>query len=169
MKYIINELQFRTLMGKSDSIYDAVLVGGLDNRAGDKSIDVQVDLLKKGLGGNKNVKGFRYNTPSSSIVTFLKSNRGIPVYLFSAGCRMSDEIANAMGSDKNKLYIIEPFAAGKITKNKVRNAVGMGVPPSNVFVGNSIGRGKGIVDGASPSGSSSHWGALTSVASKTKK
>lgn len=148
--------------------YDAILVGGLDNRAGDKDIDTQVELLKMGLGQNKKVKGFRFNTPVTTVINFIKNNRNAPVYLFSAGCRMSDDIADSMGSKKNKLFIIEPYAAGQITKANVRRAVSGGVPPSNVFVGNSIGRGKGIVDGASPSGSSSHWGALTTVASKTR-
>lgn len=148
--------------------YDAIFVGGLDNRPGDLDINSQINLLKQGLGSDKNVKGFRYSTPTSTIIETIKSNIGIPVYLFSAGCRKSYEIANAMGEHKNKLFIIEPYAAGAETKNNVRNAVNSGVPSSNVFVGNSVGRGKGIVSGASSSESSSHWNALKTVASMTK-
>lgn len=148
--------------------YDAILVGGLDNRPGDMDINSQVGLLKQGLGSDKNVKGFRYSTPTSTIIDFIKSNQGTPVYLFSAGCRKSNEISNAMGEHKNKLFIIEPYAAGSETKGNVRNAVNNGVPASNVFVGKSVGRGSGIVSGASSSQSSSHWNALKTVASMTK-
>ena len=148
--------------------YDAILVGGLDNRPGDLNIDAQINLLKQGLGSDKNVKGFRYSTPTSTIIDTIKSNIGVPVYLFSAGCRKSNEIANALGKYKNRLFIIEPYAAGAETKNNVRNAVNSGVPATNVFVGDSVGRGKGIINSPSSSKSSSHWNALKTVASMTK-
>lgn len=158
--------QTNNTISKGD--YDAILVGGLDNRPGDVDINTQVELLKKGIGQDKKVKGFRYNTSPSTIINFINNNSGVPVYLFSAGCKISDEISSAMGSNKNKLYIIEPYAAGQITKANVRSAVNGGVPSSNVFVGDSVGRGLGIVNGASSSGSPSHWGSLTSVGNKTK-
>lgn len=148
--------------------YDAILVGGLDNRAGDLDIDSQVSLLKQGLGSNKKVKGFRFNTPTSTITSFINQNPGIPIYLFSAGCRKSNEISNVLGKNKNLLYIIEPYAAGSETKRNVRSAVNNGVPASNVFVGKSVGRGQGIVSGASSSQSNSHWNALKTVGSMTK-
>jgi len=148
--------------------YDAVLVGGLDYRVGDLKIGSQANLLKQGLGVDKKVKEFTYNTPTSTIVEFINQNQNIPVYLFSAGCRKSSDIASAMGTSKNMLYIIEPYALGPETKSSVRSAVDSGVPASNVFVGNSQGRGLGIVNGASSSKSSSHWNALTTVASMTK-
>lgn len=150
------------------SDYGAVLVGGLDYRNGDLDIDSQVRLLKKGLGSDKKVKGFRYSTPTSSILSFMENNPNIPVYLFSAGCKKSEELAKDNNVNKNELYIIEPYAAGKITKYKVREAVNLGVPASNVFVGDSVGRGKGIVNGASSSMASSHWNALTTVGQMTK-
>ena len=151
------------------SEYGAILVGGLDNRTGDLNIDSQVSLLKQGLGTNKNVKGFRYNTPTSTIINFINQNPGIPIYLFSAGCRKANEISNVLGKNKNLLYIIEPYAAGSETKRNVRSAVNNGVPASNVFVGKSVGRGQGIVSGASSSQSNSHWNALKTVGSMTKK
>jgi peptidoglycan hydrolase-like protein with peptidoglycan-binding domain len=153
---------------KTSGEYDAILVGGLDNRSGDLNIDSQVSLLKQGIGTEKNVKGFRFNTPSSTIIDFINKNPGIPIYLFSAGCRKSNEISNVLGQNKNNLFIIEPYAAGSETKNNVRNAVNNGVPASNVFVGNSVGRGQGIVIGASSSKSDSHWNALKTVGSMTK-
>lgn len=153
---------------ESASEYGAILVGGLDNRTGDLNIDSQVSLLKQGLGTNKDVKGFRYNTPTSTIINFINQNPGIPIYLFSAGCRKANEISNVLGRNKNLLYIIEPYAAGSETKGNVRSAVNNGVPSSNVFVGKSVGRGQGIVSGASSSQSNSHWNALKTVGSMTK-
>lgn len=150
----------------TEGSYDAVLVGGLDYRSSDYPISQQVDILKKGLGSNKNVKGFRYNTPTSEILKFLKMNPKILVFLFSAGCVKALELSGSPHVDKNKLYIIEPYAASEKTKNIVKSAVSNGVPASNVFVGSSAGRGEGVVSGASDSGSSSHWGALTKVGAR---
>jgi hypothetical protein len=92
-------------------------------------------------------------------------NPGIPVFLFSAGCTKAYDLSKSPNVDKDKLYIIEPYAVSETTKSIVRSAVSNGVPASNVFVGGSQGRGKGIVDGASDSNSSSHFGALTTVGS----
>lgn len=153
------------LITESEGSYDAVLVGGLDYRSSDQPIDQQVDLLKKGLGGDKRVKGFRYNTSTSEVLNFMGGNPGIPVFLFSAGCTKAYDLSKSPNVDKDKLYIIEPYAVSETTKSIVNSAVSNGVPASNVFVGGSQGRGKGIVDGASDSKSSSHFGALTTVGS----
>ncbi len=153
------------LITESEGSYDAVLVGGLDYRSSDQPIDQQVDLVKKGLGGDKRVKGFRYNTSTSEVLNFMGGNPGIPVFLFSAGCTKAYDLSKSPNVDKDKLYIIEPYAVSETTKSIVRNAVSNGVPETNVFVGSSQGRGKGIVDGASDSKSSSHFGALTTVGS----
>lgn len=144
---------------------DAVLVGGLDYRSSDYPISQQVEILKKGFGGNKNVKGFRYNTPTSEILNFLSKNPKVPIFLFSAGCTKAKELSNSSNVDKKNLFIIEPFASSQKTTNIVQSAVSNGVPASNVFVGGSSGRGAGVVNGASSSNSSSHWGALTKVGS----
>jgi hypothetical protein len=122
-------------------------------------------LVKKGLGGDKRVKGFRYNASTSEVLNFMGGNPGIPVFLFSAGCTKAYDLSKSPNVDKDKLYIIEPYAVSETTKSIVRSAVSNGVPASNVFVGGSQGRGKGIVDGASDSNSSSHFGALTTVGS----
>ncbi len=153
------------LITESEGSYDAVLVGGLDYRSSDQPIDQQVDLVKKGLGGDKRVKGFRYNTSTSEVLNFMGGNPGIPVFLFSAGCTKAYDLSKSPNVDKDKLYIIEPYAVSETTKSIVRNAVSNGVPETNVFVGSSQGRGQGIVDGASDSKSSSHFGALTTVGS----
>ena len=153
---------------KSSGSFDAVLVGGLDYRDGDLDIDSQVKLLNSGLGSDKKIKGFRYSTSTRDIEDFLEKNPKIPVYLFSAGCKKANELAVSPYVNKNKLFIIEPYALGPATKNNVRAAVSNGVPSSNVFVGKSGGRGAGVVSGASSSNSSSHWGALKQVGLMTK-
>lgn len=149
----------------SSGSWDAVLVGGLDYRKGDYPIDEQVRILQKGYGTSKRVKGFRYNTSTSEIINFLRKNPNIDVFLFSAGCDKADSLASSGVVNLDKMYIIEPYAASSGTKSRVQSAVGQGVPQSNVYVGSSSGRGKGVVSGASSSGSSSHWGSLTSVGS----
>lgn len=153
---------------KSTGSFDAVLVGGLDYRDGDLDIDSQVKLLNSGLGNDKKIKGFRYSTSTRDIEDFLEKNPKIPVYLFSAGCKKANELAISPYVNKNKLFIIEPYAVGPVTKNNVRAAVSSGVPSSNVYVGKSGGRGAGVVSGASSSNSSSHWGALKQVGLMTK-
>lgn len=149
--------------------YDAVLVGGLDYRKSDYPINQQVELLKKGLGSDKNVKGFRYNESTSTILNFLKNHPNIPIFLFSAGATKANELSNSSYVNKNKLFVVEPFASSKKTKSIVQSAVSNGVPASNVFVGGSQSRGSGIVLGASSSGSDSHWGALAKVGGKFNK
>ena len=157
--------QVMGLITESEDSYDAVLVGGLDYRSSDQPIDQQVELVKKGLGGDKRVKGFRYNASTSEVLNFMGGNPGIPVFLFSAGCTKAYDLSKSPNVDKDKLYIIEPYAVSETTKSIVRSAVSNGVPASNVFVGGSQGRGQGIVDGVSDSKSSSHFGALTTVGS----
>jgi hypothetical protein len=142
------------------SQYDAVLIGGLDYRAGDYKIDQQVDLLKKTYGSTKNVKGFRYNTPTSTILEFLIQNPKIDVYMFSAGCAKAAEISKSSNVNPARVFIIEPYSASARTKEIVATAVTNGVPAQNVYVGPNIARGKGTVTGESSSNSASHWGAL---------
>ena len=144
---------------QSTGSYGAILVGGLDYRQGDYPIDKQVEKLKKNYSGN--VKGFRYNTETSTILNFLKSNTNVSVFLFSAGCNKAKDIAKSGYVDLNKIYIIEPYAVNG--NSSVSGAVNNGVPAKHVFVGDSKARGKGVVSGAVSSQSSSHWGALEGI------
>lgn len=163
-----NIARIKQVMGiitESEDSYDAVLVGGLDYRSSDFPIDQQVELVKKGFGSDKNIKGFRYNASTSDVLNFMSQNPGIPVFLFSAGCTKANDLSKSPNVDKDKLYIIEPYAVSDTTKSIVRSAVANGVPSTNVYVGGSQGRGQGIVDGSSSSNSSSHFGALTTVGS----
>lgn len=144
---------------QSTGSYGAILVGGLDYRKGDYPIDKQVEKLKKNYSGN--VKGFRYNTETSTILNFLKSNTNVSVFLFSAGCKKAKDIAESGYVDLNKIYIVEPYAVNG--NDSVLGAVSLGVPAKHVFVGDSKDRGEGVVSGAVSSQSSSHWGALEGI------
>ena len=146
--------------------YDAVLVAGLNYRKGDKTTEEQLSLFKKGYGGN--VKVFNYSDATSSILSTMQENPRIPIFLFSAGCKKSEDISVSKFVDVNKMYIIEPYAAGPKTKTSVQNAVRNGVPAKNVFVGPHVGRGLGVVAGATSTNAKSHWDALTIVGSKVR-
>ena len=146
--------------------YDAILIGGLDYRAGDLTIDQQVEKLKKTYGTDKKVMGFRYNTPTATILDFLTKNPKVDVYMFSAGCSKAEEISKSPVIDKSRVYIIEPH--GPSAKQRVENAVKNGIPAQNVFVGSGFPRGEGIVAGASSSGGGGHWDALKSYSTSKR-
>ena len=162
----------------TNSQYNAILVGGLDNRTGDKTIDQQVALLKKGIGEDKKVKGFRYNTPTTEIINFLKQNPKTAVFTFSAGCNKAYDLSlDKTIIDVQKFFIIEPYASSTNTKTIVNNAVTKnGIPAQNVYVDTSEGRGGGIVVGASSSDSreagqsymEQHFNSLATVGAKVK-
>jgi hypothetical protein len=143
-----------------------LLLGGLDYRSGDKKINEQGDLLKK--GSNLDVKGFRYNNSKGIISAIKESKNPIYVVLFSKGGQYSSEIAEAMkskGFSLSYLYIVEPYSKSSTTSKSIKDAVKLGVPNKNVIVGNSSSTGKGVVENTTktPSCSPSHWCALEMV------
>ncbi len=143
-----------------------LLLGGLDYRSGDKNIDEQVELLKK--GSQLETKGFRYNNSQGIIREILESKKPMYVVLFSKGGEYSNEIAQAMESKKiplSFLFIVEPYAKSSVTTKSIKEAVNLGVPNKNIVVGNSTSVGKGVVDNATitPNCSPSHWCALEMV------
>ena len=143
-----------------------ILMGGLDYRPGDYNIDQQKSMLKSSLRG-QDVIAHRY-TDLSGVLNSIKDNPNSPVILFSAGCSYASKIAKAI-LDKTKLYIVEPYAKSYNTSRSVESAVEKGVPRSNVFTGNTIARGAGVVSGATQTpnikggGMASHWNALKVV------
>jgi hypothetical protein len=145
-----------------------ILVGGLDTRAGDKKIQEQVELVKKGLPSNANVEGFRYNK-LEPVLEAIDRKPNAFIICFSAGCQYAGEIAQKL-KEKNKnlskLFIVEPYHSGGTATKSVRKAVELGVPSKNVFVGTYSAAGLGIVENATPTPSCSpgHWCALTEVA-----
>ena len=146
---------------KKDSkapIVDVILMGGLDYRKGDLNIGEQINLLKSN-SSKKNVIGYRYNQ-FTEIKNSITQNPNATVVLFSAGCSYASNVASLI-KDKNKLFIVEPYAVSKNTSSSVKTAVGKGVPSSHVITGPSKARGLDVVAGATktPKGKS-HWDAL---------
>lgn len=138
-----------------------VLIGGLNYRSSDKSTSEQASMLSSAIG--MSVKGFDYNADNGSILAFMKANQGAPIFLFSAGCNKALMLSKSEYVDKNKLFIIEPYASSANVKAIVSGAVNNGVPASHVFVGGNSSRGLGAVSGASKSNAKSHWDAIASV------
>jgi len=138
-----------------------ILLGGLDTRPGDKSIDQQVDSMKVFLS-NKNVKGFRYFDVNGAAEE-IKKNPDAYVVLFSKGCEHASTISKLVGN-KNNLFIVEPYATSTNTANSVKSAVDSGVPSKNVITGPNTDRGAGVVSGASKTPTNQgHWDALKNV------
>ncbi|MEY4572870.1 MAG: hypothetical protein RLZ10_2127 [Bacteroidota bacterium] len=147
-----------------------ILVGGLDTRAGDKNINEQVELVRKGLSENADIQGFRYNSLQPILEAIDKKPNAF-IICFSAGCQYAGQIAEKLKQkNKNlaKLFIVEPYHSGGTATKSVRKAVELGVPSKNVFVGTYSAAGLGIVDNATPTPkcSPNHWCALTEVAKK---
>lgn len=147
--------------------WDAIFVGGLDDRKGYYKLPEQLKMFKKGYGEDKKVMSFRYLVSTKEIIEFLKEHPKTPVFLFSAGCNKSYEILQSGYADKNKFFIIQPYGLSSNTKTIVRNSVKYGVPAKNVFIGNSESTGLGIISGATPSGG--HWSSLTFVGNLKKE
>jgi hypothetical protein len=152
--------------------YNAILIGGLDEnynrkknfKTNYKSLKEQLELFKKGYGANKIVEAFHYDVEVNNVLAFLSKNPKIPVFTFSAGCDLSDEISNSPNADKTKIFIIEPYA--KSGNSNIVRAVSNGVPSKNVFVGASESTGVGVVKNTSYTGVTDHWSALTVVGKK---
>ncbi len=159
--------EFTVTGKKTKNKYDALLIGGLDYRRGDYTIGQQVNLLKSSFGQNKNIKGVRFNTSADEIKKILDENPGIYVFMFSKGCEMATNVANNKNVNKDKVFIIEPYATSKNTANIVKSAVTIGVPKKNVFVGPESARGLGVVGGASTTQKGlSHWQALSDIGNR---
>ena len=149
---------------------DAIFVGGIDDKKGYYPLEKQLAIFKQGFSGN-NVKAFGYKTPYETIMKYLTLYPKIPIFLFSAGCNLADEIMDSKFVDKKKVYLIEPWNRSLNQLNKsVTNAISKGLPPKNIFVRtDEPGRGYGI-SGASDSeagpGIKGHWNSLITVPQK---
>ena len=158
-KYYNAKVQKVTDTNNSD--VSIILMGGLDDRKGDLSISQQVELLKSSVGG-KNVIGFRY-MEDEKVINAISQYPDAYVVLFSAGCAYSSKISSKI-KNKNRLFIVEPYASLESVKNSVQTAVNNGTPSKNVVTGPISDRGSGVVSGTTntPNGVD-HWGALKYV------
>lgn len=154
----------------ADSV-NAIFIGGLEPRnkpnAGYVSLSTQLGVFKKGYGEDKVVKAFSWDESSSTINKFIKQNPNAIIVMYSAGCTKADRVASVSGVNKNRIYMIEPYA--KNGNQHVVDAVASGVPARNVFVGTSSSTGEGVVKGASKSNSSSHANAPKDVGARLPK
>lgn len=148
-------------------------MGGLDDKTGYKNLSDQVELVKKGLRTNYQIFPHRY-TDKSGVIESIKKYPNSKIILFSAAGSSSKSVAETvknLGGELSNIYIVEPFystgSSGRVSAESVRAAVNMGVPASNVYTGNYMAAGLGIVNGASltPNCSPTHWCALTQIAS----
>jgi methionine salvage enolase-phosphatase E1 len=174
MNYVVTEEQLRKLTENIDSSknstegkgVDAILVGGLDDEnTGYINLDKQISIFKQGFSGG-NVKAFGYRTSPDTVLTYLKLYPKIPIFLYSAGCNLADELITSKLVDKNKLYLIEPFNRKGKLNSSVSKAIDLGLNPKNIFVKkDNPGRGGGF-SGASDSGAKNHSEALRTVPQK---
>ena len=147
--------------------YSCVLIGGYDDRPGDKTLSWQVEQLKNATGIN-DIKGFRYNVLGSELCSFIKQNPNILVFMFSKGCEKFNVLMSCNNSkdnkvyvNKNRIYIIEPWVGSSGALSNF-NTIASKIPANHIFVGGNATRGKGI-NGAVSSNAKLHWDAIASV------
>jgi len=159
---------YDTLMESIDDLnpskggnYSCALIGGFDDRPGynDKSLSWQVNQLQQSSGFN-NIKGFRYNVDTETLISFFNENPNIPVFMFSKGCEKINDVLRCK-VNKNRIYIIEPWV-GSSRSLDFFNGASSKIPSKHIFVGGNASRGHGI-NGASSSNAKTHWDALASV------
>jgi hypothetical protein len=157
-------------------VVDIILVCGLDENSGYKingksaTPQEQKKLLQSTVG-NRVIKEFRW-TEHREAVNLLKKNPNVFVVLFSQGCKYANLFVDII-SNKNKLFIVEGYAASSAVSRIIRGAVNSGVPKLNVIAKRGKpGRGWGAVEGCRETPSEwdetpyqPHWGALTYVGS----
>ena len=139
--------------------YSCVLIGGYDDRSGDKTLSWQINQLQQSTGIN-DIKGFRYNVSTTELKTFFDNNPNILVFMFSKGCEKINELLKC-NVNKNRIYIIEPWV-GSSNSLSFFNTVATKIPANHIFVGGNASRGHGI-NGARSSNSKGHWGSIASV------
>ena len=139
--------------------YDAILIGGLDTRPGDKPIGEQVSLLKNSSGLN-NIKGFRFNEPDSNIKMFIESNPNLPVVLFSKGCEKTKMVLNTKGVDPNKVFVIQPWAGNSGMMSYYN---GLSMTRDHIYVGDGSSTGLGISGATRCPKGMGHWASLPAI------
>jgi hypothetical protein len=123
----IGYLVWKKYFKKDSDMYTSqkgiILLGGLDNRANDKSIEEQVNLVREG-SNYENILGFRYNDLNGTIKA-IEENPTYSVILFSAGCRYSFDVAKKMKEFNNikNLYLAEPYGVSTTHTNNAKKSV----------------------------------------------
>jgi len=118
---------------------NVIFVAGVTTK---KSFEQQIELLKKGVGTDKNIIPFQWRQWESAIKSIKKYPNSY-VVLYSMGGQNANSIAIALkesGGDLTKMYIIE----SPKSFSDVEKAIETGVPKSNVLAGPWPGRGLGV-------------------------
>lgn len=143
-----------------------IFVAGLDSRPNDLSLEKQTSFILSKLG-NREINSFCssrscrvHNDVSTGVaMKFLKDNPNSLVILFSAGTQYA-KTASVLIKDIRNLFILEPYPGAR---QSIESAINRGLPHRNVIVGNSNGRGRGIIPSqeiiTTPS-NYSHFGSL---------
>lgn len=142
-----------------------LFLGGLDDKKGYKKLPEQENLIKKGLRRKMDIDSFRY-TNSTGILNAIKKNPESYIILFSAGAKHSESVAKEVlknNGDLKKLFIIEPYNDYSYTYKSVNNALELGVPNKNIWIGNKKSVGAGIIENPkkTPNCLPFHWCSLT--------
>ena len=152
----------------SSGTYDAIFVAGDKTRI---PIPSQLQYFKNGFGKDRNVAAFDSNAGcvpfghKQTIEQVLAENPKIPVFLYSLGAIYVDRVASNGNADVRKIFVIEPYyGRGQHVKDNIDVAIGMGVKPSQIYVGGYADVGLGVVKGATPTKSNNHSLAVTEVA-----
>ena len=128
--------------------------------------------LRSGVGHEEQEKNFRKGLPDGNIQSFMheninglleaiEENPDAIVVLYSAAGRHVAIVAAVM-NNINNLYVVEPWWNGNKESSRYLDMQASGIPPQNVQVGPSSGRGKGIIDDPTPTPENmGHYKALT--------
>ena len=140
-----------------------ILMGGRNDRPGDKSTKEQGDLVSSGLGGIIDVIAKDY-TDLSGVKKEIDKNPNSPIVLFSAGGSKAKQISKYViekGGDPNNIFISEPYTCDSDVKANVDAAITNGVPVANIIYGrdNCTGANVGGVS-RKELGGKSHWDGL---------
>lgn len=142
-----------------------ILMGGRNDRPGDKSTKEQGDLVSSGLGGITDVIAKDY-TDLSGVKKEIDKSPNSPIVLFSAGGSKAKQISKYViekGGSPTNIFISEPYTIKREVLDNVKAAIANGVPKENIIGGpdesNSTGKN---VAGVSRKelGGKSHWDGL---------
>lgn len=135
-----------------------IFVSGIESAMSHKG---QTSLFQQGYSGRYEVKSFNFKN-KSAIQSFIDNNDVRAVVLFSAGCKL----ANELNYPSNKIYCIEPWNGN--SSDAGRGKIYTNIPAQNMYIDVvSYGRGKGTKKGANETDhAAGHFKALTNSVSK---
>ena len=146
---------------EKNSVKYVIFVSGSEKS---KSHEEQLTLFTKGFGTEYLVKGYRQSS-LTSIVDFIKKNPVVAVILYSASCKL----ANQLNFSSNKIFCIEPWNGDVSDAGK--SNIYLNIPQKNMYIDyESYARGKGTKVGANKTNhNAGHFVALTTSSADISK